>query len=55
MNKASELRELPDESDATDMLAPTMTLNEVFDALNADIGPEGEHIDREAVARFTAH
>jgi hypothetical protein len=49
MNKASELRELPDESDATDILAPRMTLDELLDALDADIGEDGEPIDREAV------
>jgi hypothetical protein len=49
MNKASELRELPDESDATDILAPKMTLAELLDALDADIGEDGEPIDREAV------
>ena len=27
-----------------------MTLDELLDALNADIGPEGEHVDREALA-----
>ena len=49
MNKASELRDLRDESDATDILAPKMTLDELLDALDADIGAEGEPIDREAV------
>jgi hypothetical protein len=49
MNKASELRELPDESDATDILARKMTLDELLDALDADIGEGGEPIDREAV------
>jgi hypothetical protein len=49
MNKASELRELPDESDATDILAPKMTLAELLDALDADIGEDGEPIDRESV------
>ena len=49
MNKASELRELPDESDATDILARKMTLDELLDALDADIGEDGEPIDREAV------
>lgn len=49
MNKASELREPPDESDATDILAPKMTLDELLDALDADIGEGGEPIDREAV------
>ena len=49
MNKASELRELPDELDATDVLAPKMTLDELLDALDADIGEDGEPIDREAV------
>ena len=49
MNKASELRELPDESDATDILAPKMTLDELLDALDAGIGEDGEPIDREAV------
>ena len=49
MNKASELRELPDESDATDILAAKMTLDELLDALDADIGEDGEPIDREAV------
>ena len=49
MNKASELRELPDESDATDILAARMTLDELLDELDADIGEDGEPIDREAV------
>lgn len=49
MNKASELRELPDESDATDILAPKMTLDELLDALDAGIGEDGEPIDREVV------
>jgi hypothetical protein len=49
MNKASELRELPDESAATDILAPKLTLDELLDALDADIGEDGEPIDREAV------
>jgi hypothetical protein len=49
MNKASEPRELPDESDATGMLASKMTLDELLDALDADIGEGGEPIDREAV------
>jgi hypothetical protein len=49
MNKASGLRELPDESDAVDILAPKMTLDELLDALDADIGADGEPIDREAV------
>ena len=48
MNKASE-RELPDESDAADMLAPKLTLDELLDVLDADIGEGGEPIDREAV------
>lgn len=49
MNKASELRELPDESDATDLFPPKMTLDELLDALDADIGEDGEPIDRDAV------
>jgi hypothetical protein len=49
MNKASELRELPDESDAPEILAPKMTLDELLDALDADIGEDGQPIDREAV------
>ena len=49
MNKARELRELPDESDATDILAARMTLDELLDELDADIGEDGEPIDREAV------
>jgi len=49
MNKASELRALPDESDTTDRLAPKMTLDELLDVLDADIGEDGEPIDREAV------
>lgn len=49
MNRASEPRELPDEPDATDIFAPKMTLDELLDALDADIGEGGEPIDREAV------
>jgi hypothetical protein len=49
MNKAGELRELSDESDATDILAPKMTLDELLDALDADIGEGGKPIDRAAV------
>jgi hypothetical protein len=48
-NKASDPRELADESDATDMLAPKMTLDELLDALDANIGEGGAPIDREAV------
>jgi hypothetical protein len=49
MNKASELRELRDESDAAEILVPKMTLDELLDVLDADIGEDGEPIDREAV------
>jgi hypothetical protein len=49
MNNASEPRELPDASDATDMLASKITLDELLDALDAAIGADGQPIDREAV------
>jgi len=46
---ASEVRALESGSDTTGVLAPTMTLDELLDALDADIGEEGAPIDREAV------
>jgi hypothetical protein len=38
------------EPDASDLTQPSQTLDQVFDALNADIGPEGEYVDPEALA-----
>jgi hypothetical protein len=38
------------EPDASDLRQPSPTLDEVFDAVNADIGPDGEYVDREALA-----
>jgi hypothetical protein len=38
------------EPDATELTQPTPTLDDVLDAVNADIGPEGKYIDREALA-----
>jgi hypothetical protein len=38
------------ESDTSDLVQPSQTLNHVFDAVNADIGPEGEYVDPEALA-----
>jgi hypothetical protein len=38
------------ESDPSDLTQPSQTPNQVFDALNADIGPEGEYVDPRALA-----
>jgi hypothetical protein len=35
---------------APDLKAPSQTPNHVFDALNADIGPEGEYVDPNTLA-----
>lgn len=52
ITRASALRELESDSDAADVLAPTMTLDELLGALDADIGADGEPIDREAVGAW---
>jgi hypothetical protein len=36
--------------DASDVAQPLRRQNQVFDALNADIGPEGEYADPDALA-----
>jgi hypothetical protein len=36
--------------DASDVTQPLRTQNQVFDVLNADIGPEGEYADPDALA-----
>jgi hypothetical protein len=38
------------ESDASDLTQPSQTLDDVLEALNADIGPEGEYVDPQALA-----
>jgi hypothetical protein len=38
------------EPDATELLQPSQTFNEVLDAVNADIGPDGEYVDPAALA-----
>jgi hypothetical protein len=38
------------EPGTSDIPQPSQTLNQVFDALNADIGPEGEYVDPQALA-----
>jgi hypothetical protein len=38
------------EADASDLMPPSQTLGEVLEAFNADIGAEGEYVDREALA-----
>jgi hypothetical protein len=38
------------EPDTTELVQPSLTLDELLDAINADIGPEGEQVDREALA-----
>lgn len=47
--RASEVRELAADSDTSGLLAPTTTLDELLDAFDADVGAEGEPIDREAL------
>jgi hypothetical protein len=37
------------EADTTELLQPSPTLDELLDAVNADIGPEGEQVDRDAL------
>jgi hypothetical protein len=44
------VREPAFEVDAPGLLPPTQTLHQVLDAVNADIGPEGEYIDPAALA-----
>lgn len=36
--------------DTSDLMQPSRTRNQVFDALNADIGPQGEYVDPDALA-----
>jgi len=43
-------REPAFEPDLSDLTQPSRTLNQVFDVLNADIGPEGEYVDPQALA-----
>jgi hypothetical protein len=38
------------EPDSPDLKQPAQTRNQVFDALNADIGPEGEYVDPRVLA-----
>jgi hypothetical protein len=38
------------EPDAPELLPPSRTFDQVLDAVNADIGPEGEYVDPEALA-----
>lgn len=38
------------EPDASGLRQPAPTLDEVLDVVNADIGPDGEYVDREALA-----
>ena len=44
------MREPAFEPDTAELLQPSQTLDEILDAVNADIGPEGEYVDREALA-----
>jgi hypothetical protein len=44
------VREPALEPDTSELLQPSLTLDELLDAVNADIGPEGEQVDREALA-----
>lgn len=39
-------------TDTSDLAQPSQTRNQVFDALNADIGPEGEYVDPQALAEL---
>ena len=45
-----QVREPAFEPAASELLQPSRTLNEVLDAVNADIGPDGEYVDPEALA-----
>lgn len=45
----SEAPDLASGPDTTGLLAPTTTIGELLDAFDADIGEDGEPIDREAV------
>jgi hypothetical protein len=47
LNTVAPAFEPPDTSDLTQ---PSQTFNQVFDALNADIGPDGEYVDPQALA-----
>lgn len=38
------------ETDLPELLQPSHTLDEVVEAVNASIGPEGKYVDREALA-----
>jgi hypothetical protein len=38
------------EPDETELLQPSQTFDEVLEAVNADIGPDGEYVDREKLA-----
>jgi hypothetical protein len=40
------------EADTSDLVQPSQTRNQVFDALNADIGPEGEYVDPQVLAEL---
>ena len=44
------VREPALEPDTSDLKQPSQTPNQIFDALNADIGPEGEYVDPETLA-----
>ena len=45
-----KVRESALEPDSPELLEPSRTLDEVLDAVNADIGPDGEYVDREKFA-----
>jgi hypothetical protein len=38
------------EPDAPELVQPSRSLDAVLDAVNADIGPDGKYVDREALA-----
>ena len=44
------VREPAFEPDTSDLTQPSHTPNQIFDALNADIGPEGEYVDPATLA-----
>ena len=45
-----QVKEAALEPDVPELLQPSHTLDEVVEAVNAGIGPEGRYVDREALA-----
>jgi len=50
VRKLNTVTEPAFEPDTSDLTQPSQTFNQVLDALNADIGPEGEYVDPAALA-----